>query len=96
MFDAMLRMDAVRRMGCGEKVIINVNHVTDIEEKIGAMDRRTCIIHFIDGRAVEVYESLNNIWDFMDNFRKNSVSNPDKMSDKPHCFDPDKRVEHVM
>ena len=96
MFDTMLRMDAVARTSCGEKVIINMNHETNIEEKIGIMDKRTCIIHFIDGRAIEVNETLNDIWDFMDNLRKNSESNPDKMSDKPHCFDPDKRVEHVM
>jgi hypothetical protein len=91
--NAMLRMDAVGRVGYGEKVIINMDHVVNIEEKIGVMDRRTCIIHTIDGRAIEVNETLNDIWEFMNNLRK---SNPDKMSDKPHCFDPDKRVEHVM
>ncbi len=103
MFDTMLRMDAVARTGCGEKVIINMDHVAGIEERIGDVDeqtrsyRRTCIIHFSDGRVLEVNEKLDDIWNFMDNLRKkNSVSNPDKMSDKPHCFDPDKRVEHVM
>lgn len=96
MFDTILRMDAVARTGCGEKVIINMDHVAGIEERIGVADKRTCIIHFSDGRVLEVNEKLDDIWNFMDNLRKNSVSNPDKMSDKPRCFDPDKRVEHVM
>lgn len=92
--NAMLRMDAIGRTNSGEKVIINMDHVTDIEERIGMMDRKTCIIHFVDGRQVEVNESLNDIWEFMNNLRKNFES--DKLSDKPHCFDPDKRVEKVM
>ena len=96
MFDTMLRMDAVGRTGCGEKVIVNMSHVTDVEERIGMMDRKTCIIHLIDGRAIEVNESLDDIWSFMNNNR-NKPFNPDKMTDHEYCFDPDKRVErHVM
>lgn len=86
MFNNMLRMDA-GGINTGKKVIINVDHITGVEEKpIG------CIIHLVDGAAIEVNETIDDIWKFM-------YSQQDKPTYTSYkTFDPDKKVErkHVM
>lgn len=87
MFNNMIRMDA-GGINEGKKVIINIDHVTGIEEK----HDRTCVIHLVDGAAIDVNENINDIWDFMNILQTKPIYGSDK------TFDPDKKVEreHVM
>ena len=82
MFNNMVRMDA-GGINTGKKVIVNIDHITGIEEKT-----RGCIIHLVDGAAIEVNENINDIWDFM----CAQQNKPTYTSNK--TFDPDKKVEH--
>ena len=88
LFNNMLRMDA-GGINEGKKVIVNVDHITGIEER----SRERSIIHLIDGAAIYVNENINDIWSFM-----YAQQNEPTYTSVNKPFDPDKKVErkHVM
>lgn len=72
----------------GKKVIINIDHVTGIEEKCDG----TCVIHLVDGVAIDVNENINDIWHFMLSQQKN----PTYIPNKTKTFNPDKKIERSV